>query len=97
MTPLKMLLSVAFATTALTGFAQHKAPVFTTIKANAITSVKDQNRSGTCWDYATCGFLESEILRKTGKTVDLAEMYVAYQDYLDCADYHIRMHGSSRF
>jgi len=29
MTPLKMLLSVAFATTALTGFAQHKAPVFT--------------------------------------------------------------------
>ena len=74
-----------------------KAPVFTTIKANAITSVKDQNRSGTCWDYATCGFLESEILRKTGKTVDLAEMYVAYQDYLDCADYHIRMHGNSRF
>lgn len=24
-------------------------------------------------------------------------MYVAYQDYLDCADYHIRMHGYSRF
>ena len=57
MTPLKMLLSVAFATTALADFAQSKAPVFTTIKANAITSVKDQNRSGTCWDYATCGFL----------------------------------------
>lgn len=82
-----------------TTFAQTKqsAPVFTTIKANPITSVKDQNRSGTCWDYATCGFLESEILRKTGKTYDLAEMYVAYQDYLDCADYHIRMHGYSRF
>ena len=64
MTPLKMLLSVVFATTALAGFAQSKAPVFTTIKANAITPVKDQNRSGTCWDYATCGFLESEILRK---------------------------------
>ena len=91
------ILSVVFATTAMTAFAQSKAPVFTTIKANPITSVKDQNRSGTCWDYATCGFLESEILRKTGKTVDLAEMYVAYQDYLDCADYHIRMHGNSRF
>ena len=25
-------------------------PVFTTIKENPITSVKDQNRSGTCWD-----------------------------------------------
>ena len=69
MTPLKMLLSVAFATTALSGFAQSKAPVFTTIKANAITSVKDQNRSGTCWDYATCGFLESEILRKTVRII----------------------------
>lgn len=82
-----------------TTFAQNRqsAPVFTTIKANPITSVKDQNRSGTCWDYATCGFLESEILRKTGKEYDLAEMYVAYQDYLDCADYHIRMHGYSRF
>lgn len=80
-------------------FAQQKQdiPVFTTIKANPITAVKDQNRSGTCWDYATCGFLESELLRKTGKTYDLAEMYVAYNDYLDCADYHIRMHGNSQF
>ena len=28
-------------------------PVFTTIKANKITSIKDQNRSGTCWAYST--------------------------------------------
>ena len=28
-------------------------PVFTTIKENPITSIKDQNRSGTCWDYST--------------------------------------------
>ncbi len=27
-------------------------PVFTIIKENPITSVKDQNRSGTCWDYS---------------------------------------------
>ena len=24
-------------------------PVFTTVKENKITSIKDQNRSGTCW------------------------------------------------
>lgn len=70
---------------------------FTTIKANPITSVKDQHRSGTCWDYATCGFLEAEILRATGRTMDLAEMFVAHNDYTDCADYHVRMHGMSRF
>lgn len=93
------VLGLLFCANMSVSFAQSKSavPVFTTIKANPITSVKDQNRSGTCWDYATCGFLESEILRKTGETYDLAEMYVAYQDYLDCADYHIRMHGYSRF
>ena len=43
-------------------------PVFTVVKENKITSIKDQNRSGTCWDYATMSFIESEILRKSGKT-----------------------------
>ena len=67
------VLGLLFCANMSVSFAQSKSavPVFTTIKANPITSVKDQNRSGTCWDYATCGFLESEILRKTGKTVDL--------------------------
>lgn len=40
---------------------------FTTLKELPITSVKNQYRSGTCWDFATLGYLESEILRKTGK------------------------------
>ena len=29
--------------------ANSNKPVFTTIKENPITSIKDQNRSGTCW------------------------------------------------
>ena len=36
---------------------------FTTVDSIAITPVKDQNRSGTCWSYSTIGFLESELLR----------------------------------
>ena len=31
-------------------------PVFTVVKENAITSIKDQNRSGTCWAYSTLSF-----------------------------------------
>ncbi len=73
------------------------AIVFTTIKENAITPVKNQNRSGTCWAYASMGYFESEILRKTGKTYDLSEMFVANKDYMDCAIFHLRMHGESRF
>lgn len=72
-------------------------PVFTTIKANPITSIKDQNRSGTCWAYSTLSFLESEILKKTGKTYDLCEMFIANKDYMDRAILTVRMHGDSQF
>ena len=77
--------------------ADEQALRFTTIKENAITPVKNQNRSGTCWAYASMGYFESEILRKTGKNYDLSEMFVANKDYMDCAVYHVRMQGSSRF
>ena len=69
---------------------------FTTLLENPITSVKNQYRSGTCWDYATLGYLESEILRKTGKTYDLCEMFVVNRDYMDCATHYVRMHGYSQ-
>lgn len=72
-------------------------PVFTTVKANPITSIKDQNRSGTCWAYSTLSFLESEILKKTGKTYDLCEMFIASKDYMDRAILTVRMHGDSQF
>ncbi len=39
------------------------SPVFTVIKKNPITSIKNQNRSGTCWDYSTLSYFEAEILK----------------------------------
>lgn len=77
--------------------ACNKKPVFTTIKENKITSIKDQNRSGTCWAYSTLSFFESEILKKTGKTYDLSEMFVANKDYMERAILTVRMHGDSQF
>ena len=77
--------------------ADSKKPVFTTIKELPITSIKDQNRSGTCWAYSTLSFFESEILKKTGKTYDLCEMFVANKDYLERAVLTVRMHGDSQF
>ena len=62
-----------------------------------ITSIKNQNRSGTCWAYSTLSFFESEILKKSGKTYDLAEMYIANKDYMDRAWLTVRMHGDSQF
>ena len=37
--------------------------VFTTAKENPITSIKNQNQSGTCWCFSTLSFFESELLR----------------------------------
>ena len=72
-------------------------PVFTTIKANPITSVKDQNRGGTCWAYSTLSFFEAEILKATGKTYDLCESFVANKDYMDRAVQVVRLHGDCQF
>ena len=50
--------------------------VFTTVKENPITSIKNQNRSSTCWSFSSLGFLESELLRLGKGTYDLSEMFV---------------------
>ena len=73
-----------------------EAPRFTVVKQNPITSVKNQHRSGTCWDFATLGFFESELLRKTGRTYNLCEMFVVNKDYMDNATHYVRMHGNSQ-
>ena len=72
-------------------------PVFTVVKELPVTSIKNQNRSGTCWAYSTLSFFESEILKKSGKTYDLAEMFIANKDYMERAEVTVRMHGDSQF
>lgn len=72
-------------------------PVFTVIKENPITSIKNQSRSGTCWNYSTLSFFESEILKKSGKTYDLSEMFVCNKNYMDRAVNTVRLHGDMQF
>ncbi|MCQ2075212.1 MAG: C1 family peptidase [Bacteroidaceae bacterium] len=72
-------------------------PVFTVIKEIPITSIKNQNRSGTCWNFSTLSFFEAEILKKTGKTYDLCEMFVCNKNYMDRAVLKVRMHGDAQF
>lgn len=71
--------------------------VFTTVKENPITSVKNQNRSSTCWSFSTIGFLESELLRKGKGEFDLSEMFVVHKTMTDRAVNYVRLHGSSSF
>ncbi|MCQ2064914.1 MAG: C1 family peptidase [Bacteroidaceae bacterium] len=101
----KIFLLSAIALIATAAVAQPEAeektddnkPVFTTVKEIPITSVKNQARSGTCWNYSTLSFFESEILKKSGKTYDLCEMFVCNKDYMDRAVTKVRMHGDAQF
>ena len=70
--------------------------VFTTVKENPITPVKNQNRAGTCWCYSSYGFLESELLRMGKGEYDLSEMFTVYNTYLDRAYVHTGMSRSRK-
>ncbi|MCR5130187.1 MAG: C1 family peptidase [Prevotella sp.] len=72
-------------------------PVFTIVKEIPVTSMKDQNRSGTCWDYSTVSFFEAEILKATGKKYDLCESFIANKTYMDRAIQVVRYHGDCQF
>lgn len=62
--------------------------------ANPVIS---QGNTGTCWDFSTLSFYETEIYRMTGKKVKLSEMYVAYNEYLAKAKRFIEQRGNSLF
>ncbi len=70
---------------------------FTTVDSIAITPVKDQNRSGTCWSFSAIGFLESELLRMGKGVYDLSEMFVVHHTMVDRAEYVVRMYGNAQF
>ncbi len=70
---------------------------FTVVIENPITSIKNQNRSGTCWAFSSLGFLESELLRTKKKTYDLCEAFLVRKTYMDRAEAAVRMHGDISF
>jgi len=96
---LALLVAAGSATAAKKKAAQkdQNKPVFTTVKENPITSIKDQNRSGTCWDYSTLSFFEAEILKATGREYDLCESFVANKTYMERAIQVVRFHGDCQF
>jgi len=95
---LNFILAAAFGLAALSASAQTTPDYeFTVIKENPITSIKDQNRSGTCWCYSALSFVESEILRTKGIELDLSEMFVVGKSYRDRAVKYVRLDGHLNF
>ncbi|MBP3614861.1 MAG: aminopeptidase [Bacteroidaceae bacterium] len=90
-----LLAMAAFASLNL--FAQNEEPQFTVVKENPITSIKNQNRAGTCWCYSSLAFIESELLRMGKGEYDFSEMFIVHNTYLDRADKAVRTHGDVSF
>ena len=62
-----------------------------------VTSVKDQNKSGTCWCFAGTSFYENEIRKAQGDSLDLSEMFTVRHCYSDKADRYVRTYGKINF
>jgi len=90
------MLSFAFA---ITVNAQEKKSdyKFETVYDVPSTSVKSQGQTGTCWSFSTTSFIEAEILRETGKNVDLSEMYNARIVYPQKAQNFVGRQGKAQF
>lgn len=84
-----MAATQAAPTDSLTGF------VFTDVITVPTTSVKDQNKSGTCWCFAGTSHLEDEILHQGGDSLNLSEMFTVRHCYLDKARRYVRSQGNA--
>ena len=69
---------------------------FKIVKEVKTTPVLSQGSTGTCWDYATTSFIESELMRM-GKNVDLSEMFTVRMRYPFKAENYVRFHGKVNF
>lgn len=70
---------------------------FTDVKINRTGSVKDQNKSGTCWAFSGLSTLEDNVMRKGGPELDISEMYLVRNAYIDKAKKFMRMNGQINF
>ncbi len=83
------------------GFAQKKKESvgyeFTNTINIEASEIKNQESTGTCWSYSTTSFLESEVIRLQGKSIDLSEMYYVRLNYMRKAENYIHRQGNSSF
>ncbi len=70
---------------------------FTDVKVNRTGSVKDQNKSGTCWAFSGTSMIEDDVMRKGGPELDISEMWTVRNCYIDKAKKYIRTGGKINF
>ena len=70
---------------------------FQTVKDIDAEPVISQGNTGTCWSFSSTSFLEAEIIRTTGKKIDLSEMYNVRHTYPKKAWNFVMRQGKAQF
>lgn len=91
----RILLSGAMILAAISGNAQKYE--FQTVTDISCTPVVSQGQTGTCWSFSSTSFLEAEIIRTSGKKIDLSEMYNVRHTYPKKAWNYIMRQGNAQF
>jgi bleomycin hydrolase len=91
----KTIFSLALVAFAFSGYSQTYE--FQTVKDIEATPIISQDQTGTCWSFSTTSFLEAEIIRLTGKKIDLSEMYNVRNTYPKKAWNYVMRQGKTQF
>jgi len=86
---LYFLLSVAV-------YAQEKY-VFTDVVRLDATKVKNQQITGTCWSFSASSYIESEAIVENISDLDLSEMFIVRNIYIEKALNYVRRQGATQF
>jgi bleomycin hydrolase len=70
---------------------------FTIEKSVAVTSVKNQAVTGTCWCFSTTSLIESQCLKNNLGEFDLSEMYAVRNIYFEKAKNYLLRQGHTQF
>lgn len=88
---------VGFALIAAAFSAHSQKYEFQTVTDIKTCPVTSQGQTGTCWSFSSTSFLEAEIIRTTGKQIDLSEMYNVRHTYPKKAWNYIMRQGHAQF
>ncbi|MGE0078567.1 MAG: aminopeptidase C [Bacteroidales bacterium] len=92
-----LLLTTVLLSIGIVSFAQEQGFQFNMVKEVKASPVKNQQRTGTCWSFATTSFIESELLRMGKPLFDISEMFFARQAYTSKAIDYVRYQGHNNF
>jgi len=63
----------------------------------AVSPVKSQDQTGTCWCFSTASFLESEALRLGKGEHNISEMFAVRNVYREKCENYVRRQGHAQF